>query len=179
MKNDQVKVLSQKTLLAGRVFDLVSEEFLLPNGKKVKRDFISHPGAVIIIPRVSAGRLLMIRQYRHAIREYILEFPAGTLERGEIPLECAKREVIEECGRSAQDWIDLGVLVPAPGFCNEIQRCFLADNLKPAAQNLDEDEIIEVAEMSVSEIEAAIAQGQIKDAKSIAILARAKFMGLL
>lgn len=179
MKSDQFRVLSQETVFAGRIFNVLSEQLVLPNGKQATREFVSHPGAVVILPRAKDGRLLMIKQYRHAIRETILEFPAGTLEAGENPLECAKREIIEETGHAAADWTDLGTLVPGPGFCNEVQYCFLADGLSEAVQNLDEDEVIEVVPLPPGEIEHAISQSKIKDAKSIAIYARAKFLGLL
>ncbi len=179
MKDEHFKILSTQTVFKGRIFDVVSEDLVLPNGSHVKREFVTHPGAVVIIPRLNSHSLLLIRQYRHAIRESILEFPAGTLEEGENPIECAKREVVEETGYSASDWADLGEIVPGPGFCNEVQYCFVAGDLKPSSQSLDEDEVIEVVEMSIADIQQEIATGRIKDAKSIAAFARAKFVGLI
>jgi ADP-ribose pyrophosphatase len=101
------------------------------------------------------------------------------LEKGELPLACAKRELIEEVGHQANEMIDLGLLYPAPGFCDEIQHCFLARELTTAAQELDEDELIEVEQLTVNELEEAILKGTLCDSKTIALLTRARLRHLL
>ena len=115
----------------GRVFDLVEEEILLESGRQTRFARVVHPGAVVIIPRLGARTLLLIRQYRHAVGKTILEFPAGTLDAGEDPLTCARREIAEETGHIAARWQQLGTIYPAPGFCSETQHLFLADDLAP------------------------------------------------
>lgn len=125
------------------------------------------------------GALLMLKQYRHALRSSIFELPAGTLEAGEDPVVCAQREVREETGFGAKSIESLGIIHPAPGFCNEIQHLFFAKDLylDPAPQ--DEDEVIEVVPMELSEVEQRILVGEITDAKTLAALYRAKLKGLL
>ena len=111
--------------------------------------------------------------------ETLLEFPAGTLEPGEAPLECAKRELIEETGYRAEHWRALGITYPSPGYCDEQQHLFMATGLVPEHAAADEDEILEVKRLTVQEVERAIADGALVDAKSIAAYARAKLQGVL
>ncbi len=99
-----VEVLSAKILHRYRIFEIVEQELRLPSGRTVVRQVVKHPGAVVIIPQLADGRLLLIEQYRFAVGEALLEFPAGTLEPGEEPLPCARRELIEETGYRADHW---------------------------------------------------------------------------
>jgi ADP-ribose pyrophosphatase len=92
------EVLSTKVLRSYRIFAIVEQELRLPSGRTVVRQVVQHPGAVLIMPQLADGRMVLIAQYRFAVRETLLEFPAGTLESGEAPLECARRELIEETG---------------------------------------------------------------------------------
>ena len=171
--------LASQTVFQGRIFDVVDDTVRLPTGHETKRLTVTHPGAVVIIPQMEDGTLLLIRQYRHSVRAELLEFPAGTLEAQESPIACAQREICEEVGYAASEWIELGVQIPAPGFCNELQHGFLARGLTPQEAPGDEDEIIEVVPMSVGELEAAISDGSLTDAKTISLYARAKLKGLL
>lgn len=173
-----IKVLSSKPLYQG-FYALVEEEVLLPNGKTVTRAIVKHPGAVVIVPQDHQGRLLLIRQLRVAVREEVLEFPAGTLEAGENPLDCARREIMEEIGMCAGCWQPLGQLVPTPGFCDERQHLFFASNLTPGHAEGDEDEIITVVALTPTELEEKIVSGELKDAKSISAYTRAKLSGIL
>jgi len=168
------------TVFDGLVFEVRRDKVTLPNGLETSRDVVQHPGAVVILPvKEDKKTLVIVKQYRHAVGESIFEFPAGTLEKGEKPLECAKREIIEEASLASNKMTELGILYPAPGFCNEKQYLFLAEELSFAEAPGDEDEIIEVCEVAKDEFETMITQGQIIDAKSIAIYTRAKLMGLL
>lgn len=167
------------TLLTTRTFTVVSDIVRVPEGHTMERFVVRHPGAVVILPVTAEGKCVAIKQYRHAIAETILEFPAGTLEAGELPADCAAREIQEEIGYAATSWKDLGVLVSAPGFCDEKLYAYLAQGLHE--QNLpgDEDEDIEVVELTKAEVEAAIRSGEMKDAKSIVAYARALLLGYL
>ena len=173
------EVLSTKVLQSYRIFTIVEQALRLPSGRTVVRQVVKHPGAVVIMPQLEDGRLLLIAQYRFAVGETLLEFPAGTLEPGEAPLECARRELIEETGYRAEHWRALGVTYPSPGYCDEQQRLFMATGLVPEHAAADEDEIIEVKGLTVQEVERSIADGRLVDAKSIAAYARATLQGAL
>lgn len=123
--------------------------------------------------------MLLLRQYRHALREWILEIPAGTLAPGEAPLDCAKREIQEETGFAASEWTQLGTLYPSPGFCNEVQHLFAASNLHASRLDADEDEQIEVVEVSLSELDQLVTRGEIRDAKTLASILLVKMAGLI
>ena len=177
--SEVVEVVREQTAYAGRVLHVVNELLRFPSGYLHQHVTVRHPGAVVILPCENDGSLVAIRQYRHAVRQTLLEFPAGPLETAEQPMVCARRELAEEVGRTANVWKDLGQLLPAPGFCNETQYCYFASDLTPCDTNLDKDELIEVMTLSPSEIETAIREGQMKDGKSISIYMRAKLLGLL
>src|SRR4051794_22697176 len=112
-----LKRVRSEEVFRGHIFKVMRENLVLPSGKEVERSIVRHPGAAIIVPRDERGNFLMVRQFRYAVDEALLEFPAGTLELGESPLACAKREIQEEVGHAAADWLELGIIYPAPGFC--------------------------------------------------------------
>jgi ADP-ribose diphosphatase len=155
------------TLHEGRVFNLVNENYTLENGVTADMDFIQHPGAAAMVPMLNQEEVILIRQYRHAIREFIWEIPAGTLDANESPLACASRELIEETGYSARDWHQLGTITPLPGCSDERIHTFLATDLQPAEQNLDKDEMLKVHRVKFEEALQMILKGQISDGKSI------------
>jgi ADP-ribose pyrophosphatase len=157
-----------KTLLHhGRVFDFVSENVSLENGVTVDMEIIRHPGAAAIVPVTESGGVLMLKQYRYALDSHIWEIPAGTRSGSETVLNCARRELTEETGYTAQTWNKLGELTPVPGYSDERIHLFLARDLSPAAQNLDEDEILAVHEIDFTAILDMIIGGAIQDAKTI------------
>jgi len=158
---------SSATLHQGRVFNLVKENYTLDNGVTSDMDFIRHPGAAAMVPMLNNLEVVLIKQYRHAIREFIWEIPAGTLDPKESPITCARRELIEEIGYSATDWHQLGTITPLPGCSDERIHIFLALDLKPAEQNLDDDEMINVHKMNLSEAMQMILAGEINDGKTI------------
>jgi len=160
-------------------FRAVRDTVEYPNGKVIAHETITHPGAVVILPVSNDGGLLLVEQYRHSIASMLLEFPAGTLEAGEEPRLCAERELAEEAGFAANEWISLGVLYPAPGFCDELQHLFLARGLSTSYAKPDDDEIITLHPMSIKDFEKAIASGLVNDAKSISIFFKARLLGLL
>ena len=151
----------------GRVFNLIRENVTLDNGVTAEMEFVEHPGATAIIAMLNESRILLLKQYRHALKEYIWEIPAGTLDPTEEVINCARRELIEETGYSADQWQKLAEITPVPGYSNEWIHIYLATDLKPAAQDLDQDEIINVHEVEFSEAIEMIKMGEIQDAKSI------------
>jgi ADP-ribose pyrophosphatase len=173
------EMLSTHVLHTYRIFAIVEQALQLPAGRTVVRQVVHHPGAVVIIPQLADGRLLLITQYRFAVGETLLEFPAGTLEPGEAPLACAQRELLEETGYRADRWRALGRIYASPGYCDEQQHLFLATGLVPEHAAGDDDEVIEMTPLTVQEVERAIASGTLGDAKSIAAYARAPLQGVL
>ena len=162
------RVNSRTTVHRGRVFSLIRENVTLDNGVTTDLEFVEHPGAAAIVPMLTESKLLLLKQYRHALKDYIWEIPAGTLDSQESVLNCAKRELIEETGYSADQWQKLSEITPVPGYSDERIHIFLARELQPARQHLDKDEIIDVHQIELSRVLEMIRQGEIQDAKSIA-----------
>lgn len=158
---------SRTTLHRGRVYNLIRENVTLDNGVTTDMEFVAHPGATAIIPMLNESRVLLLKQYRHSLRKYIWEIPAGTLNPQESIINCAKRELIEETGYSADQWQKLGEITPLPGYSDERIHIYLATDLQPAERDLDKDEIISVHEVEYSEAIEMIKVGEIQDAKSI------------
>ena len=178
MKIEEQRIDS-KVVFQGRSFFVAADTVRLANGKEIVRGVVRHRGAVVILPIDAEGAIIAIRQYRHALGRVIIELPAGTLEPGEDPFVCAKREIVEEPGNEAADWVPLGVQYPTPGFCDELQHCYLARTLTPAFREKDEDEMIEIYKLSVAEFEKGILSGDIIDAKSISTVMKARVAGLI
>ncbi len=173
------KTISSQILHKSRNFILEREEVELFGGGQVSRDRVVHNGAAVMIPVLTDGRVIMVKQYRHPIRNELIEFPAGTIDLGEQPSTCARRELVEEIGKSAGELIDIGILYPCPGFCSEIQYLFVARDMTEASLDRDEDELIEILTLSVSEIVELIKQQRILDGKTIAAFYRAQALGYL
>jgi len=173
-----MKVISSEVLYQGRlrgIRELVEND----RGVRYFHETIEHPGAVVVLPLTASGEIVCVSQYRRSIGALVLELPAGTLEKDEPPLECAKREIQEEIGFAAREMIELGTLIPAPGFCNEVQHLFVARDLFPQSAEQDEDEEINVVTMTSAIFEASVASGAINDAKTIALFFRARLAGLV
>jgi ADP-ribose pyrophosphatase len=173
-----MRILDSQLLYQGKlrgVRELVERD----DGTVIRCETILHPGAVVILPILDDGRIVCVRQYRHAVRQRLLELPAGTLEVGEEPADCAQRELIEEIGMAAGEIVPLGELFPAPGFCSERQHLFCARKLSAQPGVGDADEDINVEIYPLSELIAAIRDGRLSDAKSIAMLMRAQVSGIL
>ncbi len=152
----------------GRVISMVTENITLDNGVTIDIDIIRHPGASAIVPLTERHTVLLIEQYRHAVGGVIWEIPAGTRDGDESDISCAKRELTEETGFSAEQWQKLGEITPVPGYSDERIHLFLATCLSPAEQNLDEDEILNVREVEFDSAMEMIYKGEIQDGKTIA-----------
>ena len=169
----------EKELVKCTKFKVVSRELVLPNGLHVDREIVVHPGAVVIIPVADDGELIMLKQYRPAVDQYLIEFPAGTLEADEEHRYTAERELIEETGFQAEQLEYLGQLIPSPGFCDEIQHLYIAKQLSFVGAAPEPGEIIEELRVSVADFAKMVAAGEILDCKTIAAFTKAEAMGFL
>jgi ADP-ribose pyrophosphatase len=169
-----------KTIFDGRIVRLEVDRVRLADGGESVREVVRHGGAVLLVPITDDGRVLLVRQHRYPTGEVLLEVPAGTLEAGENPEDCAHRELDEETGHRAEELIHLGEFYSAPGFFDELLQCYLARGLRPGSGRAgDDDEQLEVVELSADEALAAIDAGDIRDCKTVASLLLAHRRGLL
>jgi ADP-ribose pyrophosphatase len=152
----------------GRIVDFRLEEVSLPNGATVTLEVIRHPGAAAIVAVDGDGQVTLVHQYRHAAGGFLWEIPAGTLESGELPLTCARRELQEEAGLVAEELVLLGSVLTVPGFCDERIHLFLARRLTAAPQQLDHDEVLTVSRVPLARALEMVRSGTIQDAKTIA-----------
>ncbi|MDG5787688.1 NUDIX hydrolase [Evansella sp. AB-P1] len=164
------KTIKKDLIYKGRIIDLSLHEVTLPNGGTSKREIVNHPGAVAVIAVTEENKLILVNQYRKPLEKVIAEIPAGKLEKGEDPLECAKRELEEETGFIANKWTDLSSFYTSPGFADELIYLFLAEELSEGTENLDEDEFVECFEVTLDEAERLIKNQSIHDAKTIIAL---------
>ncbi|WP_294951832.1 HAD-IA family hydrolase [uncultured Eubacterium sp.] len=151
----------------GRVVNFHVDDITLCNGEKATRECVDHPGGVGIIALTDDEYVYMVRQFRYPYKESIYEIPAGKREKGEDPLETGKRELQEECGVVAENYIDLGRIYPSPGYTNEEIYLYAATGLTEVEQNLDEDEFLQVTKMKLTTLITKIMSGEITDAKTI------------
>lgn len=172
--------LKSETLFHGRVFDLRRDEVRYPNGLVAQLDIVQHNGAVAMLPLDEEGRIHFVRQYRHAAGAELLELPAGTLEDGETPETCARRELREEIGMAANHWVRLGEFFLAPGYSTERIHLFLARELQPEALEPDEDEFLQLEPIPMEKAFELARSGEIRDAKTLAglYLAQPHLQGL-
>ena len=161
------KVESRKVVFSKGPIHLVDCEVSMPGGRVLSRQILEHPGSVVIIPRISRDRYLLIRQFRFAARGWLWEIPAGGVEKGETFAQAARRELIEEVGYRPRRLKKLMHFYPTPGVSGEIMHLYLAEDLVPDSAEKDEDEEIEVHEFSPAQIERLIKKGTIIDAKTI------------
>jgi ADP-ribose pyrophosphatase len=162
------KTLESKRVYEGRIINLRLDSVVLENGNTAMREVVEHPGAVGIVALKENGDIVMVKQYRKAVEQVLLELPAGKLEQGENPLDCAARELTEETGYTAGDLRYLVSFYTSPGFSNEIMHMFLATNLKEGKNDPDDDEMVETVEISRDRAMDMILKGEIKDGKTIA-----------
>lgn len=140
------------------------------NGKEAWREVVYHPGASAVVAIDDDGRIIMEKQFRYALNDYLLEIPAGKLDKGEDPLVCAKRELEEETGIVASEWISLGTIATSPGFCNEVIHLYVAKGLSKGEIHWDEDEYVEVERYTFDELLQRIQEEKIKDSKTLSAL---------
>lgn len=161
------EIRSSKVVYSGRVFEIEQYEIVMPSGVETTREILKHPGAVCMVPVTASGDLLMVTQFRLAVGSRLLELPAGTLEKGEAPADCAGRELQEEVGHRAMSIEPLGGFYVAPGYTSEYIHLFVCTGLEPASLPGDEDEDIEIENVSIEQALDHIENGVIRDAKSV------------
>jgi ADP-ribose pyrophosphatase len=159
--------VGSETLLRGRFLHVQRDTVVLPDGGRATREFIRHPGAVMVVPLLDDGRLLMERQWRHPLQRVLLEFPAGKLDAGEAPLVCGQRELLEETGYRAREWAHAAWMHNASAYSDEGIDVWFARGLTPGRRRLDEGEFIETVAMSVDEVDSLAARGELTDAKTL------------
>ena len=150
----------------GKIVNLRCDEAALPDGRPCKREMVEHPGGASVLC-VYEGKIALVRQFRYAYQEELLEIPAGKLERGEDPLIAAKRELEEETGLVASELKPLYTLYPTPGYTNEKIYIYEASGVTAGRQHLDEGEFLNVVFLPVEEVARMIEKGEIRDAKTI------------
>jgi ADP-ribose pyrophosphatase len=162
------KILSSKVLYKGPVFGVRRDEVLEPTGVRATREVITHPGSVVVLPVLPDGRIVLIRQYRHAARQFLWELVAGRMDPGESVRRAAARELIEETGYRAKRLRIFLDLFPTPGFLEERMYILIAEGITAGKAEPEEDEKITVKAFTRAELETMIQRGVLRDAKSIA-----------
>lgn len=159
--------LESRLVYEGHFLKVSRDRIRLPDGRESAREFIRHPGAVMIVPLLDDGRLLLERQYRYPMERVMLEFPAGKLDPGEDKLACAQRELLEETGYRAAEWAHAGVLHNAIAYSDEGIEIFFARGLMAGERQLDEGEFLDLVTHTPAELDQLAARGELTDAKTL------------
>jgi ADP-ribose pyrophosphatase len=163
-----------RLVFRGRIIDVLVEPAIYPNGRRVDVEIVRHPGGAAVVAIDTEAQVCLLRQYRHAFRDWLWELPAGRIDRGEQPVATARRELAEETGVRAADWSSLGTVMPTPGFCNEVVHLFLARDLTRAPAALEADELLEVHWVEFDTAVARALSGEWSDSKTVIALLRAR-----
>jgi ADP-ribose pyrophosphatase len=165
----QPELITRERLFEGKVFDVERDQVRLPHGRTVKMDVVRHPKSVVLVPVPDVGQVILIRQYRHAIGQWLWELPAGSVDEGETAEHAARRECHEEIGKIPETIVRLGALYPTPGYCDEEMIFFrlsgLAEPTEAAA--VDEDEDIEARTFTLRDARDMVRRGEITDMKTV------------
>lgn len=164
--------LSSEPVFRGALLQVYRDEVRLPDGRITVREYVRHPGAVMMVPLLDDGRVVLVRQYRYPLRRHFIEIPAGKIDPGEAPLETAKRELREECGYAAASWERLATLHPCIGYSDEVIELYLARGLEHVGHAPDDEEFLEVLTVPLPEALAWIRAGKITEVKAVIGLMR-------
>lgn len=170
MAKHTAKILKSTVIYEGKVFGVRRDEVVEPNGLRAIREVITHPGSVVVLPLLQNERFVMIRQYRHATRQYLWELVAGRIDSGETVKKAAARELLEETGYRAKRYSVFLDLFPTPGFLEERMYIVLAEGLTEGKAQPEEDEKIEVRIFGAKKLKQMMQDGRLRDAKTIAAL---------
>ncbi len=170
------KQLTSTLVYDGQLLKVREDTVRLPDGKTARREYVQHPGAVIIIALLDAATVLMERQFRYPLGRHFYELPAGKIEPGDEPLATAQRELVEECGYTAGRWQHLTTLHPCVGYSDERIELYLARELSYVGHALDDGEFLEVVPMAVDAALRHVREGHITDVKAVIGLAWLKWM---
>jgi 8-oxo-dGTP pyrophosphatase MutT (NUDIX family) len=160
---------------SGRIIDVSTERLRYGNGREYDLDFVRHPGAAAVVAVDGAGRVCLVRQYRHGITDFLWEIPAGKLDTGEAPQACATRELAEETGVTARRWTSLGQYLPAPGIFTEVIHLYLARDLNVGTPAPDADEELEIQWLPMADAADKVMRGEWNDGKTALALWRAQY----
>ncbi|MEK5081546.1 ADP-ribose pyrophosphatase [Bacillus sp. FSL H8-0515] len=168
MKPLEEKTIAKEQIFSGKVIDLFVEDVELPNGKTSKREIVKHHGAVAVLALTDEGKIIMVKQFRKPLERTIVEIPAGKLEKGEEPEYTALRELEEETGYTAKKLTKITAFYTSPGFADEIVHVFLAEELSVLEEKreLDEDEFVEVMEVTLEDALKLVESREVYDAKT-------------
>lgn len=159
--------VSSEVVYRGHFLEVRKDQVALPDGSRAGREYIVHPGAVVILPMLDDGRLVLERQYRYPLQQVLLEFPAGKLDPGESGQSAAIRELAEETGYRAREWARAGILHNAAAYSDEFIEIWFARGLTQGERHLDHGELIDLCLMSEAELDALAAAGALTDAKTL------------
>lgn len=164
------KTLKENLIYKGKFLNFYCDDVLLPNGHTSTREYVTHPGAVCILPITQDGNVVFVKQYRYSIRNTLLELPAGKLDAGENPQTCALRELREETGYTSANLEELGSIFLSPGYSDEVIWLYAATGLVSGAQQNDEDEFTEVIHIPLKKALQMVLGGELCDSKTVALL---------
>ncbi len=170
------KTLNCEEIFRGRIVYVHRDAVRLPDGTASTREIVEHPGGVAVIPVDENGDVWCVRQYRYAFGSDMLEVPAGKLETGEDPLECAVRELSEETGLRAENYTFLGKLYPSPGYCRETLYIYMATELTQGKSHLDDGEFLDVERIPLRELFRMAMENELPDAKTAMAVLKAKLL---
>ena len=166
--------MSSKTVYRGGLLHVFEDEVRLPDGKVARREYVRHPGAVMMLPFLDPQTVVLERQFRYPLGRHFYEIPAGKIDRGEEPLAAARRELKEECGYEAREWRRLATIHPCIGYSDEAIELYLARDLAPVGHAPDDEEFLEVVNVGFDEALAWVHEGKITDQKTVIGLLWAK-----
>jgi ADP-ribose pyrophosphatase len=168
------RLINRNDLFSTKLFDIQEVQIVMPNKKQHHYQMVDHADSVTILPVDEKGQIWFVSQYRVGANADLLELPAGVIEQGETPLECARREVQEEIGMAARSMQSLGSFFLAPGYCNEVNHVFLARELFASSLAQDEDEFLNISSLRIEQVYQMAHAGKIQDAKSLVALLLAR-----
>lgn len=164
------RLISSEVVVEGNFLTLKRDQVRLPDGSQGEREYVTHPGAVVIAALLPDGKIVFVRQFRYPCNQVFFELPAGKIDPNEPHHLTAQRELLEETGYEAEEWVKLGTQHPCIGYSNEVIHLYLARGLRQSAQQLDEGEFVEVIALEIDEITQKIMDGELTDNKTTAAM---------